>query len=380
MSLDLLRQIAFTGALRSWILELLPSSYLLYPVTGLHLQFDAGFLARIEEVLDSRLASQLLAFPPANQPEVITTARGRRHLFLQFAVDRFGTKEGAFLEQFIGWKERCQEMGYNTGSKPVVIVIDVDPLGETDWHFERPLSYEGFPIRYRPSPAAHGNIGPGSRITATEPTYGTFGGHLKDAVTLRNLAVTCAHVVGTPPGHVRILDEHDKAVSGRGRVVATRLPPIGGPCNMQVNPDAGVDAALIELDVPLQVQAHGSVTVGRIVEVYQDDPVVFNGAKSGKVLARVDAATIWKAVLIDGQRYCFADLFSIGHREPSYVLQAVSQPGDSGAWVLRDTIAPLSTWIGMVVAGDRQQNQSLACHAESVFAWSRSVNPNLVLP
>jgi hypothetical protein len=100
------------------------------------------------------------------------------------------------------------------------------------------------------------------------------------------------------------------------------------------------------------------------------------------VAARVAAATIWKQIDINGQTYCFGDLFTIGQRRPAYVLSAVSQGGDSGAWIFEDAPAnPASTrWYGMLVAGDAQQNQSLACYGEHVLAWARTVLPNLVLP
>jgi hypothetical protein len=37
-------------------------------------------------------------------------------------------------------------------------------------------------------------------------------------------------------------------------------------------------------------------------------------------------------------------------------------------------------WLGMLIAGDKQQNQSLACYSEHLFDWARGSVPNLVLP
>jgi hypothetical protein len=76
--------------------------------------------------------------------------------------------------------------------------------------------------------------------------------------------------------------------------------------------------------------------VGPIANIDQDDLIVFVGGKSGQVTARITAATIWKEVAVDGQPRCFGDLFAIGHRQVTYVLQAVSKPGDLGTWIFED--------------------------------------------
>ena len=43
--------------------------------------------------------------------------------------------------------------------------------------------------------------------------------------------------------------------------------------------------------------------------------------------------------------------------------------------MLEDAAGGGDTWIGMVVGGDPQQNQSLACYAEHVLGWARAAIP-----
>jgi hypothetical protein len=380
MPLDLLRQIAFDGELSDWIRN--PPDLLTqpYPVTGLHLQLDSWFLGRVTDLIsENRLHFQLDEQPP-EAPEPVNRRRAMRRAFCRFAINSFGSASDRNLQMFIGWNERCREMNYPKDAKPVIVVIDYGPTAQPGWLSELPREYNGYPVRYRPSPTAEAQVGPGSRIGNGGPTFGTLGGFLQDTATHDLFGVTCAHVAGPPRTSIGEAEKSGKLLNIIGSVATSTLPAIGGPCNQHAKPKAGIDAALIRVDPSVLPTLSTSLSMCPIADIDQEDRIFFVGSKSQRVFARIAAATIWKVVEIVGQLHCFGDVFAMGHRQPGYMLQAVSEGGDSGAWVLDDTGSISTKWLGMVIAGDKYQNQSLGCYAEHTLSWSRSVYPNLVLP
>ena len=275
-------------------------------------------------------------------------------------------------------------MGYAERSKPVVIIIDYGEKAERRWLAEVPRQYNDFPIRYRFSPPAQAQVGSGSIASGAD--VGTLGGILQDSRTNAYYGLTCAHVAGSKNNKVSEVDKADKksnVIGTIGNVVNSKMPAIAaGSCNAHAKPGAGLDAALIDMSSHQTVTAASGLTIAPIVDVDQDDPIIFFGGKSGQVPARVAAATIWKEIDVAGQTHCFGDLFAIGHRQAAYVLQAVSQGGDSGTWIFEDppSNSASTRWLGMLIAGDKQQNQSLACYSEHLFDWAKIAVPSIVLP
>lgn len=380
MPLGLLRRIAFEGDLTNWIHD--PPRLLAppFPVTGLHLRFDSWFLARITDLIYEGVLRIRSDEHPHDMRALLQTKRDERRSACWYAIENSGSDRYRALEALSGWEVRCREMGYPKHSKPVVIIIDYGPEAERTWLRELPREHMGYPIRYRPSPIAEAHLGPGSRIGNGGPNFGTLGGFLQDSVTQDLFAVTCAHVAGVPKTSVGDVDRHGNLLNAIGTVAASTLPPTSGPCNRHAKPGGGIDAALIAIDSAALPVLQSSLSVESIDDIDQEDPILFDGSKSGRVTALVATATIWKVVDIAGQRHCFGDVFALGHRQVGYVLQALSRPADSGAWVFEDRGSASTKWLGMLIAGDKQHNQSLACYGEHVFTWARAVRADLVLP
>jgi len=381
MPLDLLRRLGFDGAVTGFIRE--PPEVLTPPglVTGLHLQFDSAFLRRVSE----RVSAGLLVPPdrldhrPSAVAELTPTNREERRRAVQYALENFGTGKDREFERLFDWSERCREMGYPEHAKPVVIIVDYGEKADRRWLERLPSAYDVFPIRYRFSPPAQAQVGNGSVISGAD--VGTLGGILEDSAANELYAMTCAHVAGATSATVSEIDKKGN-VSPIGQIVASTVPQTAtGACNAHARPGAGLDAALIRLSSAQSATLTKGLTVGPIIDVDQDDLVSFVGGKSGNVGARVAAATIWKEIYVGGQLRCFGDLFALGHRQVNYVLQAVSQGGDSGTWIFEDS-SPNSAntrWLGMLIAGEKQQNQSLACYSEHLFRWAKRLVPNIVL-
>jgi hypothetical protein len=381
MPLEILRRLAFDSDLVGFVRD--PPQVLLppHPVTGLHLQFDAEFLRRITEYVFERGVT-LGADQVDSFKDSMPTKRDLRRRSCEYVINTVGPGHTAFAAMF-DWQRRCQEMGYKEGSKPVVIVIDYGDEATRNWLSELPRQYNGYPIKYRHAPAAESQFSAGSKISQGGPDFGTLGGILEDSVSHQLFGLTCAHVGGSVGTTISEVDNKGRSIGTIGKVIGATLPPVAtGACNVHAEKKAGVDAALIELTANPSPAGSSSLTVRPISDVDQNDLVIFTGAKSGAVSASVAAATIWKKVKIDHQERCFADLFSVGHRQAAYVVSAVSQGGDSGSWIFEDVSPPAATtgWMGVLIAGEKQQNQSLACHGEHVFEWAKTVQPNLVLP
>jgi hypothetical protein len=377
MSLEILRRLGFEGPISGFVRQPPPKLREPNPVTGVHLQFDSTFLWRITTEIErgfrlERDDGQTISVASGVPPRVL------RRLAIEFSLQTFDANDA--FKQHLGWPARCREMGYPENSKPVIIVVDYGPEAELNWLAELPRSYEGFPIRYRFSPPAQTHLGPGS--VAYGIGIGTLGGILEDSVTHAYYGMTCAHVAGAKGGRVIEFDKKSKPIGSVGNVIDSVLPALAtGACNAHAQPGAGLDVALIGLDSPQSITTASGLTVGQIEYVDQDDPIAFVGGKSAQVSARVAAATIWKKVDVAGTLHCFGDLFAIGHRQPAYILQAVSEGGDSGAWIFGDSPNDMTStlWLGMLIAGDKQQNQSLACYSEHLFDWAKQLRPDIVL-
>jgi hypothetical protein len=340
-------------------------------------ELDAAFLRQI---------SQTNLHIDQKEPKAITdllhTRRTERRRAIEYAVEQFGTGRDLGLELFLGWPARCAEMGYGEKAKPVIIIIDYGENADEKWRTSPnlPRQYNGFPIRYRFSPPAEAQVGAGSAVSGVD--VGTLGGVLQDVGTNTYYGLTCAHVAGGKGNKVSEVDKKNNVIGNIGTVVDSTIPAVAaGACNAHAQPGAGLDAALIDASGCQTVVGVSGATVQQIADTDQDDPITFIGGKSGPVHARVAAATIWKEISVAGQRHCFGDIFAIGHHQVTYVLQAVSQGGDSGTWIFDDPPpnSASARWLGMLIAGDKQQNQSLACYSEHLFTWARKLVPNIAL-
>lgn len=362
MSLDILRRVAFDGPLNRFVTE--PPDMLARAgvMTGLHLRFDANFL-RPSLAWRHRL--------PYWHYDILL--HERRALLEQAVGLTPGTERWDWLHHWYEYYGR--RLGYPKGGRPVIILVDVNPDLDAALFRELPSAFDGYPIRYRRSGDAVAHLASGTKIGTANANFGSFGGMLQDIGTNELYGVTCQHVVGNPNSAVRDLVGNTVI----GQVSASVIPtPHAGACNRRAHAGADIDAALIKLNAALPTSG-GQGGFKSIIDVDQDDFVEFHGASSGVVRARITAATIWKAVDVQGTRRCFADVFSIGHVGRQYIVNDVSQPGDSGAWIYEAVDPPASSqWLGMLIAGDRQQNQSIACYAEHILTWAQSVNGNLV--
>jgi hypothetical protein len=340
-------------------------------MTGLHLRFDDFALAWAKyRAAQETNAVDWLSLPSASPHMAQQREALRRNL--EKIVGEPGLIDG--------WGRRCQEMGYGEGSYPVVIWVDISPKAFDSVRREAQGSFESFPIRYRPAGPADPHIGAGDGIGRAGSTGGggTLGGFLEDGITGDLYGVTCEHVAGA---RGTIADGLQAPRSRIGVVSHAQRSTAGSPCNRHAKPNAGTfDAALVKIDRSLTVTNIPSVTVAALTSVDQDDHVMFRGWKSGLVnTIKVTATTVWKTINF-GSPVCFADLFMLDFRRPTYVVSAVSQGGDSGSWIIEDPTAPptVAAWYGMLMAGDRQQ--SFACYGEHVLDWAKAQHAPLRLP
>ncbi|WP_157139080.1 hypothetical protein [Asticcacaulis biprosthecium] len=182
---------------------------------------------------------------------------------------------------------------------------------------------------------------PGDRLTCAGSS-GTLGGFLRDGSYGATYAVTCGHVVSA--GSVST-----KAGTLGNCVYAT--PPkalsSGTVCDANCSQMAKLDVALIDV---------GTATVSNVATttcslVSKGDLVEMRGATSGTVTYEVGGAVV--EIEIGGS--CWNRLYQLHAPTAGILPFSVSvattpmpQPGDSGAWVLRNK----TEWAGMVVAAD----------------------------
>ena len=216
------------------------------------------------------------------------------------------------------------------------------------------------------------SVGTGTKV------YGTLGGVVEDETDQR-YGMTCAHVfpsatsVDQPARH----DDARATAIGKSAVpIALRPCPGVGPCNPYsnsphiasvdttlVNFDAGIDADLqiLSIGALAGVVAKSSMTPGQ--------EITFEGRTSGHRTAEVGGLAVFYRLQLNGQVYCFRDLFEVRWRSFIRTLFGpVVQAGDSGAWVCAETDQGPG-WCGQIIGEDRRVGY--AAFAENTLtAWS----------
>jgi hypothetical protein len=287
-----------------------------------------------------------------------------------------------------GWTEHCKTRGYPTEAHPVTIEVLLPQPPLPTLLAELPNAVGPHPVRYeyRPPCVAYAGtaVAPGSTVArnaAVTGAYGTLGGFLRDSSNGAIYGVSCEHVFGAASGEI-VFD------SGRhrtriGQVSFASSPPQsaqGAKCNRVVQ-GVAIDAAIAELDPGVAYSATysslGSVDrVTPIADMTSDDPVVFFGAVSGQVRAKIGGLNVWRTVDISGIPHCMGDMFIVEPTQHQYVRAKLAAPGDSGAWILNDENGVVG-WDGVLVAGDGPT--VYCCFAEHAFAVCQAHNASLVL-
>lgn len=203
-------------------------------------------------------------------------------------------------------------------------------------------------------------------------TRGTLGGCLDVEGTL--YGVTCGHVIAGSAKAVQ-----PSGPDGGSQVVGTCLSSssfsgAGERCRARTVANA-VDAALIDLDVSAltSVRKLGQVTgTVPISDVVEGESVKLS-ARSGIRTLEVGALALRRSFTIGGVVYCFEDLLEIRrpgrHWGAKGVAARPTEPGDSGAWILRAESGG-NGWVGMVIGNDGPS--SYAQFAQSVEDWAKN--------
>jgi hypothetical protein len=268
----------------------------------------------------------------------------------------------------------------------VEIIIDIDPAAWTERYLEG-NSYEGFPISYRKSRAAKGQLKSGDRLGDSQRSrreYGTLCGVFQTSHG-NTYGLTCGHVVGNG-AHITLEERRRRWLLPLRSRSSLGMTCHRATCQPRMNGDpvrTQLDAALIAVDPRLRRTFDASrthpVTIRPISAIFQEEPVRFRG--SGRpldTLAKVAAITVRKSIDLyrDGNLRDVGDVLMLGHRQPMYVVQHVSRPGDSGAAVCHEYLHSQNElhkdiWEGMILGGD--EAGSYATYAEHLWAWATQV-------
>jgi hypothetical protein len=289
----------------------------------------------------------------------------------------------------LDWLSYCRTKGYPHNAHPVRVVVALrDRLPVTS---DYPRDVAGIhPIIYEVRGPAIAHVQSGdylARSGVPSNQYGTVGGFLFNPPDQAYFAVTCAHVLQITPSGVRVVSPRPTIFGHTievGRLQFYDYPkPSPGKCNNRIGTNAPkIDAATIVMDSTVNINLYGGAgkisKISPIADLGPNDEVEFYGATSGKVEAKVAQATIWYEIEVDQIKICFGDLYSIKPRGNIYFNTFLSQPGDSGSWIVHtQTTGPygasgLIAWDGMLIAGDGAY--SYCCYAESVFQALTQVN------
>jgi len=287
-------------------------------------------------------------------------------------------------EQPAEWAEVCRVQGFSETLSPVFVVIYVtsDPDGvrmagevpdftEND-HYQVVIEKKG-PFVAMADRTMHRPILGGISVgNAANATSGTLGGFLKDRKTSTSHLFSCSHVLDNASAT-------DVTQRGRGdggispvEIVASSLlvVPLTAPSGFTATaPYNKVDAAAAEVSSGVGVNT-GLRVVGAVqhflpatsIPIGQD--VVFVGKESDRREARTYRLIARLKVLVDGAAYLFGDVFEIESRQPLYI-STLSQPGDSGSWVLDEAGAEGNELYGVLFAG--YGSFSVCCFMEYVL-------------
>jgi hypothetical protein len=264
------------------------------------------------------------------------------------------------------------------------IIIDIHPDHWSERYSEG-STYEDIPIIYRRSGPAKSSFKTGDKVldvARTNAGHGTLCG-IFCSPQGAEFALTCGHGISPRSrvsiaqprrmwklplwSHVAILGETRHHTMCR---LADRLGSV----------QTHLDAALIEFRQPWTTSKSPKplrqASVKPLSSVLQEEPVAFRGAdRRMDTLARVSAVTVRKSIdlLKNGELHAVGDVLMLGHRQPMYIVQPVSRPGDSGAAVRQGfsfdgSVTNENQWYGMILGGD--ETSAYASHAEAIWAWA----------
>ncbi|RFU47353.1 hypothetical protein [Paraburkholderia sp. DHOC27] len=371
MLIDYLRYVAFAGRLRSFFTE----RYLEFvdepsDVTGQHLRFSFD-------------TSERSLWPEYTRYDHQYVALG------------FGVKQYPAHVQRSGFKLGSPPPTFPyTGQSPtkwgVEVLIDIVPDRWRGYSQREEVSYEGFPIRFRPAGFARGQVGSGEKLytgASDKSKFGTLCGFFS-SVESGSFGLTCGHVAGNkkvslladrrrkfwkfdlgsamePIGHtayIADLSEFRTASARQPRSLVT----------------SRLDAALIALDpqisAEIRTRREASGAIGfppcvSVLEMLQETKVGFRGAgRPSPTAARISGVTVWKSIDLygDGVMHEIGDVLMIGHPRKTYLSRSVSRPGDSGSAIMgweND-----ADWYGMLLGADEEA--TYASYAEQIWDWA----------
>jgi hypothetical protein len=300
-----------------------------------------------------------------------------------------------FVDDLCGWWIFVAGRRDVPWRKPIVVEITVGP--ETSRAY--PVKDSGFgeaPYRlaFRRSAgsvfqaaASGGRIIP-ERSAGKARAWGTVGGFLVDPWSDRIWAMTAAHVsekrdaTAQPtllPGSIRPLRELARIGLNLGAVAGYRRWREVCPFSDSSEPDIVVPnactASHISLSTGLDVALHeikglkrplSPVAIASTSDLSQGLQLSFVGATSGFKRATVSSYSIWHSYKLDNGTYaCVHDCIQLRPVGPRYVREALSQGGDSGAWLLARGLTQ-SFWVGLLTGGDGDRTGIV--RAERIFS------------
>jgi hypothetical protein len=287
------------------------------------------------------------------------------------------------------WDEYSQMAGRPEEMPPIRLIVCLRPPASGESmavpqlpRSRLPVSFEVRPLarlstsqRARVRPVVGGvSVGTGTRV------YGTLGGIVEDQ-TGQRYGMTCAHVF---PSMTSVTQpaRHDvaraTAIGMSVNSIALQQCPGVGPCNPYLNSPhvASVDTTLVELEAgvasDLQILSVGPLA-GVVAKnsMTPGQEVAFEGRTSGHRIAEVGGLAVFYRLQVNGQAYCFRDLFEIRWRSLiRTLLGPVVRAGDSGAWVCAETDRGPG-WCGQILGEDRRVGYA-AFAENTVAAWSNA--------
>ena len=283
------------------------------------------------------------------------------------------------------WDMICDYSGRAEKAPPLRLIVCLRPPGAKSVEIPElppvalPVSFEVRPIA-RLSGGHRAAIRPllgGISVGTGHGTYGTLGGIVEDEDNVR-YGMTCKHVLPSVSSVEQpALDDDPKAsvVGKSSALIDLQACTETGPCNPYIDSPhiTDVDTALVELDPKVDSKLE-IISVGPLAGVVsknsmaQDQQLTFVGRTSGSRVAQVGGLGVFYRLEVNGQAFCFRDLFEVRWR--SYFRSLVSpvvQGGDSGAWVCAETDRGPG-WCGQIIGEDR--HVGYAAYAENIVrAW-----------
>jgi len=283
-----------------------------------------------------------------------------------------------------GWSDYADSKGRHDDMPPVRLTVCLLPGDDEKPEFPEtrlPVSFEVRPVaRLASTRSAVRPVVGGVSIGNGAQTYGTLGGIVEDDAGQR-YGATCAHIfpAAAQADQPARYDDPGASTIGRSRTVATlQACTSATPCGpYSPSPHIrDIDTALIDIDASvttdlsvLSIGTLSSVIPKNTMTPGQD--VEFSGRTSGHRIAEVGGLAVFYRLTLQGQVYCFRDLFEVRWASVARSLFGpVVRDGDSGAWVCAPTATGMG-WCGQIIGQDRRIGY--AAFAENITtAWSNA--------